>query len=376
MSSHAVEVVRIGKILPIDGADQIEQTKVWGFTCVIKKGQFREGDLAGWIPPDSIVDTSVPEFTFLRERNNKIYETYRIRGQKFRGCYSQGLLIPARPHWALGQDVTAELKVEHYEPGVMGAKIGGLPTKAPLIGGVPAPEYTEIENFRRYDDLFDSLNQDVVVSSKIHGTNARFVYDGKQLHVGSHHQWKLGVKQNALVRWILSFSYVKALIGPKWVSYLTGPSQLDVYWTIAKKYNLEEKLKRIPNTIVFGEIYGATIQAGFPYDTSQGEPIKFRVFDIMKDGKYLDWDTMVSLAHTLGLETVAEIYRGLWDKEAVIALAEKDDPIAAAVGKTQIQEGVVVKPIKETTHPKLGRLVLKIISNRYLTQKEDKKRKK
>jgi hypothetical protein len=78
----------------------------------------------------------------------------------------------------------------------------------------------------------------------------------------------------------------------------------------------------------------------------------------------------------LGLETVAEIYRGPWDKEAIIALAEADDPIATAVGKTQIQEGVVVKPIKETTHPKLGRLVLKIISNRYLTHKEDKKNKK
>jgi RNA ligase (TIGR02306 family) len=286
-------------------------------------------------------------------------------------------LIPARPHWTLGQDVTAELKVEHYEPDAMGAKIGGLSTKAPKIDGIPVPEYTEIENFRRYDDAFDNLNQDVVVSSKIHGTNARFVHDGKQLHVGSHHQWKLRVKkQNALVRWILSSSHVKALIGPKWVSYLNGPSQLDVYWTIAKKYNLEEKLKHIPNTIVFGEIYGLTIQHGFPYDTSQSDPIKLRVFDIMKDSKYLDWDAMVSLAHMLGLETVAEIYRGPWDKDVIVALAEKDDPIAAAVGKAQVQEGVVVKPTKEMTHPKLGRLVLKIISNRYLTQKEDKKRSK
>ena len=29
-------------------------------------------------------------------------------------------------------------------------------------------------------------------------------------------------------------------------------------------------------------------------------------------------------------------------------------------------EGIVVQPVKETTHPEIGRVVLKLISDRYL----------
>ena len=44
----------IADIRPIDGADRIEAATVLGYQTVIKKGEFRPGDLCVWHEPDTI----------------------------------------------------------------------------------------------------------------------------------------------------------------------------------------------------------------------------------------------------------------------------------------------------------------------------------
>src|SRR5437868_1923176 len=87
MSRHEVPIVRIAAVEPHPQADRLEIVRLWGYTCVVGKGQFRAGDLACYVPPDSVVPSG-PPFEFLGDHR-------LIRVRRYRGVVSQGLLIPA-----------------------------------------------------------------------------------------------------------------------------------------------------------------------------------------------------------------------------------------------------------------------------------------
>lgn len=58
-------VVKIDNIIPIEGADRVEIARVGGWKIMVKKGQFKEGDLAIYFEIDSKVPEKEP-FLFLK----------------------------------------------------------------------------------------------------------------------------------------------------------------------------------------------------------------------------------------------------------------------------------------------------------------------
>lgn len=102
-------IQRILNIAPIPDADAIEAAHVLGWQVVIKKGEYKIGDLCVYIQ----IDTLVPEteyFDFLRERK------YRVRTIKLRKQISQGLIVPLpKGNWNEGDDVTELIGVKKYE---------------------------------------------------------------------------------------------------------------------------------------------------------------------------------------------------------------------------------------------------------------------
>lgn len=99
---------KITEILPIEGADKIELAKVLGWQVVVKKGEFKVGDLVCYIQ----IDTVCPEteqFGFLRDRK------FRIKTIKLRGVLSQGLIIPNPGNYKEGEDITEKIGVKKYE---------------------------------------------------------------------------------------------------------------------------------------------------------------------------------------------------------------------------------------------------------------------
>jgi hypothetical protein len=96
MARKLATVRRISEIIPIEGADVIELAKIDGWQCVVKKGEFKVGDLGMYFEIDSFVDTSQAPFAFL-EKNAKEWNGKRgaiIRTMKLKGQISQGLLLP------------------------------------------------------------------------------------------------------------------------------------------------------------------------------------------------------------------------------------------------------------------------------------------
>lgn len=385
MSEWKVEVVQIGKVEKHPNADRLEITNVHGgYPVIVGKGEFKEGDLVVYIPVDSIVDTNRKEFRFLAS-NPDDPKPVRIKAKRLCGVFSMGLLIPVRSKDIVseGTDMSAVLGITKYEPDKSnrrsvgsggGGGSHGLAEKDPGF----MPEYTDLEGMRKWPSVMQDLEDGqvpVIISEKTHGSNARYLYRDGRLWVGSRHQirrpphkvtsWGLLWYKAKFALWfivtvVLEFFCLEAII--------RGPSKprrpfdvkSDHWWDVAIRLNLEEKLKQAPGIVLYGEIYGPV------QDLKYGSPnqISFRAFDALDSytKEYLDHDEFVELTDRLGIERVPQLYRGPW-KEELRALAEGK---TAFPGADHVREGFVLKPLKEVDHPRLGRVILKLVGQGYL----------
>lgn len=101
-------VVTIDEILPIEGADRVEQAVVGGWHIMVRKGQFEPGSAAIYFEIDSRVPETEP-FKFLEAKN------YKIKTQKyFKGkVISQGLLMAAEDFgWTTQVEPLGGIKTE------------------------------------------------------------------------------------------------------------------------------------------------------------------------------------------------------------------------------------------------------------------------
>ena len=95
------------------------------------------------------------------------------------------------------------------------------------------------------------------------------------------------------------------------------------------------------------------------YGTSPGE-IQFRAFDILEDGKWLDFAMIIGVPMN---GWVPILYTGEFDPAFAFELAEGDSSIP---GAHHHREGVVICPMYERWDSKLGRVQLKIVGAKYL----------
>jgi len=99
MSTFSVPVVKIKSITPIPDADSIDVAEVMGYRCVVKRGEFMPGQLAAYIPEDSIVPIWLLEKMGLwdtSKNKGKLAgpDGNRVKAIRLRGVMSQGLLYP------------------------------------------------------------------------------------------------------------------------------------------------------------------------------------------------------------------------------------------------------------------------------------------
>ena len=102
-------VVKIDSIEPIPGRDRVECAKVGGWTIMVRKDQFKPGDLGIYFEIDSKVPAKEP-FMFLEGKHFKIKtQKYKTPNGQF---WSQGLLMGAEDfNGTLEQDAFGELQI-------------------------------------------------------------------------------------------------------------------------------------------------------------------------------------------------------------------------------------------------------------------------
>jgi len=323
VSEFHIRVIRVGKIDKHPNADSLSITHVADYPVIIRTGEVQEGGLAVYIPVDAVVPKDDPHWAFLDGHT-------RIRAKRLRGIFSMGLLSPIVPDGAAeGDDVREALGITKYEPPEP-FQMGEDNEKDPGF----LPVYTDIEGLRAHPDLL-RVGEEVVLTEKIHGANGRAVFHEGRLWIGSH-------------------TSIKRM----------DPSNL--WWKAALAYDLEAKLREVPGTAIYWEVYGQVQDLKYGVDV-KGR-VKIALFDALNVATrtYLDHDDFAALAARLGLPTVPILFRGPWDP----SLKSHAEGVTVIGNGANVREGFVVRPIKERFAESLGgRLILKMPGEGYLTRK-------
>ena len=325
-------------------ADSLSIAHVGEWQCIVRTEDFKDEELGVYLPLDTIADQDHPLLSFLGGK--------RVKTCKLRGELSQGVLL-------------AYSKVKDYMKNTLGmqeASIEKMTIEGKDFLGLlrvrrwfdesefhsgnpdmetPHPEfqkYTDIENIKNYSDTIQ-FGENVQITCKLHGTNFRAsLIDGTYMLGSMNCRWKIEPEK---------------------------PS----YWHyVSDKNNLKEKLATISEmyksdkVILYGEIVGPKIQ-----DLHYGctEPTLF-VFDVMVDGRYLPPVESFHLCDELSLRTVPVLKVGEFRKE------DLDLRLGKSTLADHVREGIVIKPLTPRTDSKIGRVILKVISEEYLMRKTPK----
>ena len=82
-------LTKIDEIRPIEGKDRVECAVVGGWTVMVQRGKYKPGSIAVYFEIDSRVPADKECFAFLEKYH------YKVKTQKFKSFYSQGLLMGA-----------------------------------------------------------------------------------------------------------------------------------------------------------------------------------------------------------------------------------------------------------------------------------------
>lgn len=318
MSSYAVEVVQLGELSPHPNAQRLAVVSVFGYTVVVAKADWRSGDLAAYIPPDSIVPNT-QEFAFLDGH-------LRIRAKKLRGVISYGMLVPAPPGAKVGDDVAEQLGVTHYEP-YLPASTSGNNVAAPP--GFVGSKY-DIENLRRYPGVIADGTL-VMVTEKIHGACARYTFRQGVFYAGSRNGWK-------------------------------AESEACVWWRAARACpGIEAFCRQHQGYTLYGEVFGQVQK--LRYGSPNG--VRFAAFDVaIPSGEFMLPMPARCLMDEFSVPQVPLIYSMLPYSFNICAVAAEGDSLVP--GADHVREGIVVKPMMEMFSPEIGRVILKCIGGGYL----------
>jgi len=315
----------ITEIRPIEGADRIEAATVLGYQTVIKKGEFRPGDLCVWHEPDTVA-AEKPEYEFLRKQG------FRLKVSRFKGQVSQGLALPLNvlpaASYNVGDDVTELTGIRKYEKplsqNLVGVAKGGFPSWIPK---------TDEPNLRSFPAALEEFTgRECVITQKVDGTSATFYLLNREFGVCTRN-----------------------------LELLDDPNSM--FWRVAREHRVQEALATLGgNFAIQAEVHGEGIQ-GNHLDI---KGVSLRVFNLFDIGThaYASHTELEKLCTASGLPMVREVWRGefLFTIPQLVELASAQD---YAPGRPA--EGIVMRPLTEARSRVLesGRLSAKVISERY-----------
>lgn len=331
------KLASIQKILalePIEGADAIEKATVLGWQLVVKKNDFKVGDLVVYCEVDSLMPDK-PEFEFLRPRGMRV-KTIRLRGQISQGICFPLSMLPEGFEIKEDVDCTEVLGITKYEP-PMPACLAGI-AKGKFPSFIPKTDETRVQVLQKLLDKYKG--EKCYITEKIDGSSATYYLKDGVFGVCSRNLELLEDAENSL-------------------------------WKVSRTMDIENKLRSVGYNIALqGELVGEGIQSNKL--KLRGQTIKFfNAFDIDKF-EYLKFDNFFSLMNMLDLPTVPLVstdYELENDIDAIVKMATVKSVICPDVWA----EGIVIRPLNEKTDFTLqdenlvnGRVSFKAINPEFL----------
>jgi RNA ligase (TIGR02306 family) len=369
MAELKVEVVKIGKILEHPNADRMELTMVDGYQVCIQKHSFIEGQLAIYVPVDSLVPMDLETMIFGPDSKVKLHK-HRVRAIKLRGAVSQGMLIRTEflgsDSAVEGDDVTDVLGITKHQPPVKNRPQGlntGKNKKTARYNHPLFSKYTNINHLRKYNEALEG--QDVYITEKIHGTNFRC-------------GWVPFVPKTFLQKLKNIFGLNKShefVYGSHNVQLQNKGGKKafsdNVYKRIVKSHRLKEKIAK--GHLWMGEIFGASIQTGYEYGLTDGMVdvafMDIKVVTSATYSEYMDFAEVVEVVESVH-EQVVPYSDSRYNFDLIVEQLNDKNRRSLVDDKTKPVEGFVIRPIHEQSFYG-GRLILKLLSDAYLLNKDN-----
>lgn len=331
------KLASIQKILALDAienAEAIERATVLGWQLVVKKDEFKVGDLVVYCEIDCLMPNK-SEFEFLKPRGMRV-RTIRLRGQVSQGICFPVSILPKYFEIVEDADCTDALEIIKYEP-PMPACLAGI-AKGNFPSFIPKTDETRVQVLQKLLDKYNGAK--CYITEKLDGSSATFYINNNLFGVCSRNLDLVEDKENS-------------------------------FWKVARAMDLENKLKLLNgNFAIQGELIGEGIQSNKLM--LKGQTILFfNVFDINKF-EYLKFEEFMALMQLLHLPTVPIVstnYKLENDIEAIVKMAT----IKSNICKDVWAEGIVIRPIDEkldlllsTNYFNNGRVSFKAINPEFL----------
>lgn len=330
MKTASIE--RISGISVHNNANSLEIAKILGWTVVVKKGEFRAGDLVCYIAVDSQVEER-PEYEFLRNKR------FRVKTIKLRGQYSQGLCVPVSlikdGDLTEGRDVSEILGVSHYSK----------PISVQLSGEAKGnfPSFlvkTDQDNLFSHPRVLEELKDVPVYKSVKYDGSSFTCYFNEGFGVCSRN-----------------------------INLKEGDSK---FWQIARKYDLETILKNeFANTGRKLAIQGELVGPGIQKNTLGLTDYELRIFDVFDIEKhaFFDYQELCIFCKNNNLPMVKVIDTGFI--QDINFLREEANNLVYEENKA-VAEGFIIKPLKNMYSSVLsGRMSVKAISQKYCLKHDE-----
>ena len=379
-------IATVTNVRPLEGYDRVEYSQVnGGWWCITKKDEVKIGDKAIYFEIDSLVPNTDERFAFLEPKK------YKIKTQKMCKVYSQGLIMPLSMFPELGDpevgtDVTETLGITYYVPEdnkrksnnsgdkyrAMSQRHKNLFKKKPFrwlmrrewgrkllfifFGkkrdkpksfptGFPYVHKTDEERVENMPYILENKNP-FVVTEKLDGTSCTYILERKKFGKFEFYVSSRNVRQ----------------LTPDQSTY----HESNIYWELAKKYDIENKLKEI--LIERPELKYICIQ-GEGVGSVQGNPLKLEendlyVFNLITSdiGRWGSVEGAIFAETFLGMKWVPildENYTLPDDLEEFKVYADGK----SVVNPNVLREGLVLRD-------KEGKISFKNISREYLLKKK------
>lgn len=356
MERKLASIRTITDIQPIDGADAIEVAAVGGWKVVVKKGEFRPGDLCIYCEVDSFLPIR-DEFEFLRKSSYKKMkdgsEGFRLRTAKIRGQISQGLLLPIAMLLSTlhkgpitieeGEDVTERLGITKYEPPIPAELAGKVKGLFPSF--IPKTDEIRIQNLTKEFDLWKTQSHRFYVAEKMEGSSSTFYFKDGNFGVCSRNL-ELAEPEPFVPGMVMCEDGIER------------PKKENTFWKVAKELDLQNKMANVGiNFALQGELIGEGIQ-GNPYKI-KGHTIKFfSLYDIDSQEYHSFENLKIIVEDEMGLETVPVLDDDFKLPDTIEELLAYAD--AKSVLNPEFdREGVVIRSYDKS-------ISFKVISNIYL----------
>jgi RNA ligase (TIGR02306 family) len=402
MAKFEVPVVRVRAVEKHPNADRLDIVRIGDYNCISNKkedgsSRYAPGDLVVYVPEAAIVPEWMLRMGFWNEKTNMGLlagpQGNRVKAVSLRGVISQGIMFPVahgepeyshpkvfplgnpdldETEWAgvdEGDDMAGLLGIVKYEPEIPDVLKGAV---ASCFGWTIKGD---LENVKKFPDVLQE-GEEVVMTEKVHGVYMQIGYVPKlefQINAdesdGLYKDGDWFVTSKGLAESGMVFKLNQENVDNLYVKMFREMKER-LEWLYRDMYEKwqEEQNRFYPEDEPFfliGELYGPGVQDlhysfkqdFVAHDIYRGQPGK---------GRFLDEDDFDYHVERARLDRAPVLYRGPFSKAVMLEHTKG----ASVLGNGKhIREGLVVKPVRNRRDDRIGRVILKSVSDEYLLRK-------